>query len=156
MSDWHTMQSSSTQILDWIFARAGGDTDTPPPGAGEAARPGLAEMSPAPSLHSRQDLQAAIAWLQRERQRLEGYTQSQLARLQQEHQSLVAQNYQNEQALISRAQELSRTEEMLTAHQAMLANRLAELEARCQATEQAEAAAQRRLAEIEALEARLI
>jgi hypothetical protein len=234
MSDWNTGQGPSMQILDWVFSRLGGNNTAPPPEVVERPAGEMAEISPPPrALASEADLQAANAWLQRERMRLESYTRSQLGRLQHEHQNLVAQTYHNEQTIIARAQELSRTEEMLATQsralqqqaeelgkreqalaeqlqewvqgeekleeqggllealeaetaallksreaaradlealavslmdrrkeraqeQALFASRLAELETRLQEADRAEAAAQRRLAEVEELEARLL
>ena len=55
-----------------------------------------------------EDVQAVTQWLQREQQRLQAYTRSQMQHLHNEHQALVQQSYLSEQAVISRSQELSR------------------------------------------------
>src|SRR5262249_48608998 len=97
--------SSSIQAADWVFSHFGSqllgrqgegvDDDTPP------------------AIRSDDDVRAANEWLQRERKRLQEYTETQLARVANEHQALVSQNYRNEQQMILACQELSRKEEML-------------------------------------------
>src|SRR5262245_46937399 len=108
------------QALDWLFARLGGNSPEPlqevAPAEAAAPAPAPADDVPLPpKVESAADLEAATAWLQRERKRLEAYTRAQLTRLQQEHQAVLQQNYLNEQALIMRSQELARREEMLQA-----------------------------------------
>src|SRR5262249_28777664 len=66
-----------------------------------------------PVIHGPADLRAANEWFQRERQRLQQYTQNQLARIQEDRQALLGQNYIKEQTLIVRAQELSRQEQLV-------------------------------------------
>jgi chromosome segregation ATPase len=71
------------------------------------------EPLPPPPLNGPEDLQAACAWLERERRRLEAYTGAQLARLEAAHREMVAQTYFKEQALLLRCQEVSQQEEVL-------------------------------------------
>ena len=168
MFDGNASPGPSTQLLDWMFVRMGGGGEPPPPV--EPAPQGPAEGQGPPAIRGPADLQAACAWLQRERERLAGYTRDQLARLQDEHEALIKHNYRNEQALILRCQELSRMEEQLAsqsrevaaereAHateKALFAARVEQLERRVKAAERAEAAACRRAAEFDELESRLI
>jgi chromosome segregation ATPase len=60
------------------------------------------------------DLQAAYDWLLRERKRLDGYTNAQLAKIQNEHAAMITRHYTNEQVMILRSQELANKEDFLT------------------------------------------
>jgi chromosome segregation ATPase len=132
MADWNAGPGPSTQVLDWLFSRlAGGGPTVAPVVRAKVDDPGTS--APPPAIRDAADLQAAADWLQRERKRLEGYTQVQLARLQSEHEELVRQNYLNEEALILRSQELSRTEEMLATQSRALQQQAEELSRREQA-----------------------
>src|SRR5271165_5159029 len=111
MSDRKSCHGPSTVLVDWMFARIGGDTDTPPPTVRSASVyaddpevDGPSAGEPPPGVNGSVELRAAYEWLQRERRRLEGYTQSQLQRLRGEHQAMVQQNYLNEEALILQSQ----------------------------------------------------
>src|SRR5438128_2430626 len=105
MSTLHEPGGLHQQVLDFVFARLGGSPEAPAP-AGPAAAPAEAgEPPPPPSVHSPEDFRSGAEWLQRERQRLEAYTRTQLARVQEERQALVQQQYLNEQTLVLRCQE---------------------------------------------------
>src|SRR5215813_5205334 len=107
------------QVVDWLFARMGGDSGHAPLPAGQPRAEGppeVAETAP-PEVRSADDLKLASDWLRRERRQLEAYTRAQLARIQEEHQAVVGQNYLHEQTLILRSQDLTRKEEMLLAHE---------------------------------------
>jgi chromosome segregation ATPase len=120
MTDWNRNESPyMTRALDCLFSQLGGNPypDADPTAPAESAAPpaaSLAETTPPPKVETQADLQAAYEWLLRERQRLDGYTNSQLARLQGEHQAMLTRHYTNEQVLILRAQELTNKEEFLT------------------------------------------
>jgi hypothetical protein len=128
--------SSATRLTDWLFSRMVGDGRTPwaaGPTPGVLVGPAWADVGttqPPPAIPAGGDLRAAYEWLQRERRRLEGYTQSQLALLQREHQAMVQQSYLNEAALIARSQELGRQEEMLAAQSRALQQQALELSRR--------------------------
>src|SRR4051795_4788144 len=115
MSDVNARQSVPTECIDHLFARLGGNAEavpappvpappvpapaeaagaaSPPPGIRHAhnlkaatpppERAGL--PPPRPVIRPSNDLKAATAWLERERKRLDGYTQTQLERLHKEH-----------------------------------------------------------------------
>src|SRR5262249_16668359 len=131
--------SRRAQALDCIFSSLSGEGRLPsqprstaiPPdrGADEGSE---AEAEP-PVIHGPADLRAANEWFRRERQRLQQYTQNQLARIQQERQTLLGQNYMHEQALIVRAQELSRQEQLVAQQSHGLQQRAADLARREQA-----------------------
>jgi hypothetical protein len=111
------------QVLDFLFARLGGNTNLEPPAAAPtlahtpASAPTRAEApakpTPPPEVRSPEDFRAGAEWLQRERQRLEAYTRAQLARIQEERQALAKQQSLNEQTLVLRAQEVTRKEELV-------------------------------------------
>jgi chromosome segregation ATPase len=133
-----TNPGPATQVIDWLFSRFGAPAPEPLPGAiapSTAVDPGLdySRPQPPPVIHGPEDLQAACAWLDRERKRLEGYTQSQLAQLREAHQKLIQQNYTNEANLIFRSQELSGQEERLAAQSRALQRQAMELSQREQA-----------------------
>ena len=120
MTDCYTNTGRTTQLVDWVFSRIAGDPEailkgigSALPTQGEPTRAELGETQLPPTIRGPADVQAAYDWLRREKRRLEGYTQSQLALLQSEHQALVKQNYANESAIIGRSQELSRQQELL-------------------------------------------
>jgi hypothetical protein len=112
------------RIRDWLFERLGGESSPAPPdleGIATSAGQDLSCPSPMeassgpPAIRREEDLQAANAWLQRERQRLEDYTRGQLNHLQQQQHAFVQQTALNQQAMILRSQELARQEELLLA-----------------------------------------
>jgi chromosome segregation ATPase len=127
MNTWNRNESPHVlRALDSVFSQLGGNPDlesgpdTLPmgqPHAGAAGTPSgaaLVEIQAPPKVETQADLQAAYEWLQRERKRLENYTNSQLARLQNEHAAMLSRHYTNEQVLILRSQELANKEEFLT------------------------------------------
>jgi hypothetical protein len=122
-----------TQALDHLFsllgeAQADSRLAAPPVSvAGPEGAEATVDFQPPPGLESPADPQAAFAWLQRERHRLEMYTGGQLARLQREHQAMMQQAHFTEQALVFRSQELSRTEELLNEQSRALQKQAAEL-----------------------------
>jgi DNA repair exonuclease SbcCD ATPase subunit len=65
-------------------------------------------------METQADLQAAYEWLLRERKRLDGYTNAQLAKIQNDHAAVIARHYTNEQVMILRSQELASKEDFLT------------------------------------------
>src|SRR5262245_25855917 len=104
----------STQIVDWLFSRIGGNGGDEPPPESKPERSNDVSASLAapppnpPAVTSAADLQAAHEWVLRERKRLESYTEAQLRRLHGEHQAQLQQSYLNEQGLVLRCQEVSR------------------------------------------------
>jgi hypothetical protein len=121
MSTWNRSDSPHVlRALDSVFSQLGGKPDlesgpeAAPTGQDSPAAAGPAEIQPPPKVETQADLQAAYEWLQRERKRLENYTNSQLARLKNEHAAMLSRHYTNEQVLILRSQELANKEEFLT------------------------------------------
>jgi hypothetical protein len=106
----------SLQAADWLFSHFGAlPWSRQPPGILAAITGTLLPPDPEapPAIQNTGDLAAANEWLQRERQRLQQYTQAQLDRIASEHQALVQRNYQNEQSMILACQELGRKEELV-------------------------------------------
>jgi len=129
------------QAIDWLFTHAatnrGFQGPSPTPGwqaatssaeSGDDSAP--AETEPPAAVRDSADFRAASEWLQRERNRLQEYTQIQLARLEKEHQALLSRSYANEQGMILRCQELSRKEGLLKEHVQALQQQSAELSRR--------------------------
>lgn len=149
------------QAVDWLFARLanrGGGASLPPPvdPAAETVDDLQGETSP-PEVRSAEDLRIATEWLRRERQRLEGYTRSQLGRIQEEQQAMIKQKRLNEQALILRAQEISRQEQLLVqrAQEIERGSESGQAKALAEALEQAREARQREEAALQARRAEL-
>jgi hypothetical protein len=112
------------RALDCLFSQLGGNAYPEPnaaaplggsiPGPAGQPAPPLTKPEAPPKVETQADLQAAYEWLLRERQRLEAYTNAQLAHIQNEHGAMIARHYTNEQVLILRSQELTNKEEFLT------------------------------------------
>src|SRR5687768_8498881 len=73
-----------------------------------ASADAAAGVQPPPRLERPEDLRAAHAWLQKERQRLDEYTRSQFETIQSQHEALLAKHFRGEQNLAVRSQELNR------------------------------------------------
>ena len=144
MATFNSTQRNPAQVIDLLFAHVQGGRgfsrpapasgwDPPAAPAVAADGPAPTEASPPPLVRDAADLRAANDWLQRERRRLQEYTQIQMARIEKEHLALVSRNYLNEQTVILRCQELSRKEELLAQQVRVLQQQTAELSRREQA-----------------------
>jgi chromosome segregation ATPase len=103
----------TTFAIDALFSRLADGPARVEAAADASASEAVGEFQPPPDGEGSDYVRKAYAWLQRERQRLERYTQAQFARIRGEQQATVEQNSFTEQALIFRGQELSRKEEDL-------------------------------------------
>jgi hypothetical protein len=88
------------------------------------------EPEEAPTIRDDDDVQAANAWLRRERARLQRYTERQLARIREDRQAAVGRSSLNEQQALLAAQELARKEESLARHSRALQRQSADLSRR--------------------------
>jgi hypothetical protein len=133
MTSTNDPAARQTQAADFLFSHFGAQAWGRQP-SGTLAEIGGGNLPPdadaPPPIQNQQDLVAANEWLQRERKRLQEYTETQLERIAAEHQALVKRNYQNEQSMILACQELSRKEEMLTRQSRALQDQAAELSRR--------------------------
>src|SRR5262249_17950996 len=131
MEDFSSADSPYARCVEWLFSQAGGSegwlAGRPPAPAPREPTPGPplpADWPQAPpALDHPAGLQAAQAWFQTERARLEMYTRDQFLRIRQQHQQSLAGYYERETDLARREREVQREVQFLTAQAEALRER---------------------------------
>src|SRR5690349_17682109 len=112
MEDFNSANSPYARCVEWLFSQANGSegwlagrppTPAPAPRAAEPGPPLPADWPQAPpALEHPAGVQAAQAWFQAERARLEMYTRDQFLSIRRHHQETLAQHYEREAVLARR------------------------------------------------------